>query len=253
MASEYPSILFHFTRSDKALKGILQDTFRLSVARERIENNGADKEFAVPMVSFCDLRLSELHAHMKKYGRYGIGMSKEWAMRKGLNPVAYVNQGSEFTNHLLDGIQGYFDYLNNSSNPDAFLDLNESYMKILNVQRYIKNYKGALIRDGKSRGIYNFADEREWRYVLPLKTSGLFPFVPSKMIATSQQKADWNLLLADQKLDFAAKDVKYLIVEDESNIKTLRRHIRGLSRYDEGEKDHLEARIITAKQIITDM
>jgi hypothetical protein len=58
MAAEYPSILFHFTQKHDALKGILRNTFRPSMARETIENNGADKEFAVPMVSFCDLRLS---------------------------------------------------------------------------------------------------------------------------------------------------------------------------------------------------
>jgi len=253
VAAEYPSILFHFTRTHDALKGILRTTFHPSMAREIIENNGANKEFAVPMVSFCDLGLSELPVHMKKYGRYGIGMSKEWAMRQGLNPVAYVNQGSEFTNHLLDGIQTYFDHLNTTPNLTALSDLSDSYMKILNVQRYIKNYRGTLRRSGKADKIYTFADEREWRYVLPLETPGLFPFVPINLISDKQQKEKWNGLLADHKLTFSANDIKYLIVERESNVKTLRRHIQSLSNYSEQEKDHLESRIITAEQITTDM
>jgi len=86
VAAKYPSILFNFTRKHDALRGILRDTFRLSMAREIVESKGANKEFAVQMVSFCNLRLSELPVHMKKYGRYGIRMSKEWAMRQGLNP-----------------------------------------------------------------------------------------------------------------------------------------------------------------------
>lgn len=41
------------------------------------------------MVSFCDLRLSELAEHICTYGCYGIGMSKKWAVDNMLNPVSY--------------------------------------------------------------------------------------------------------------------------------------------------------------------
>jgi hypothetical protein len=103
------------------------------------------------------------------------------------------------------------------------------------------------------RKIYTFADEREWRYVLPLNTPKLFPFVPIGLISEKHQKDDWNALLADHKLSFTASDVKYLIVERESNVGTLRRHIQNLPNYSNKEKAHLEARIITAEQITSDM
>ena len=55
----YPNILFHFTKMN-GLYEILSSTFKVSYARERILGGNKIKEFAVPMVSFSDLRLSEL-------------------------------------------------------------------------------------------------------------------------------------------------------------------------------------------------
>ena len=82
----YPEILFHFTTKE-SLYEILNSTFKVSYAREKIIGPKLKREFGVPMVSFCDLRLSELKAHINKYGNYGIGLTKEWANRNGLNPV----------------------------------------------------------------------------------------------------------------------------------------------------------------------
>lgn len=38
---------------------------------------GARKKFAVPMVSFSDLRRSELRPIIKSYGKFGIGLTKK--------------------------------------------------------------------------------------------------------------------------------------------------------------------------------
>ena len=84
----YPNILFHFT-SKKPLYDILSSTFKVSYARERILGGNRIKEFAVPMVSFSDLRLSELKDNIGTYGKFGIGLTKEWAINNGLwfNPL----------------------------------------------------------------------------------------------------------------------------------------------------------------------
>jgi len=86
MKSLYPDILFHFT-TKAGLFGILENTFSISYAREKIIGNRKSAQFAVPMVSFCDLRLSQLKDHMDKYGNFGIGLTKEWANRNGLNSL----------------------------------------------------------------------------------------------------------------------------------------------------------------------
>jgi hypothetical protein len=71
--SLHPSILFHFTEERESLYSILAHTFRVSYAREKIIGPTHTREFAVPMVSFCDLKLHELKHHMNTYcwNRFG--------------------------------------------------------------------------------------------------------------------------------------------------------------------------------------
>jgi hypothetical protein len=225
----------------------------VAIAIERIENKGDDKVFGVPMVSFCDLRLSQLEPHMKKYGFFGIGLSKQWAVRMGLNPVAYVSKQSEFTNYLISGIQSVYKYIENSKDWETLPPLSQAYMEIINVQRYIKNYRGMLYRRGVNLGEYTFADEREWRYVLPLYTEKFFPFVPPDVINDSEKKEAMNAMANQHKLSFTANEVKYLIVEKEADVAALRAYVSKLRNYRVEERDHLIARIITAEQVLADM
>lgn len=252
MQGPYPDILFHFTNAT-GLKGILATGFQIKYAREKITNKGSERKFGVPMTSFCDLRLSELPFHMNKYGKFGIGLSKQWAIQNGLNPVAYVTAESEFTNLLLEGLQTYFVHVNTLEDLESLPTLSKSYMNLMNVQRYIKNYEGRLERGSKVIDPYRFADEREWRYVLPHNTPSVFPFVSESQIATSAQKNAYNKIIENKRLEFNTSDVRYLIVPKEANIRPLRQHINSLLHLSEGEKEHLIARILTADQIASDM
>lgn len=108
--SRYPEILFHFTAKDKLYK-ILNSSFQISYARERILGGSKIKEFAVPMVSFSDLRLSELKENIGTYGKFGIGLTKEWAVREGLNPVMYASDKSLFTESFLNGVETLFNFV----------------------------------------------------------------------------------------------------------------------------------------------
>ncbi|SFM85814.1 abortive infection system antitoxin AbiGi family protein [Rugamonas rubra] len=256
MQSPYPDILFHFTKL-AGLKAILNDQgFRPGYSTETINNNGADRKFAAPMVSFCDLRLSELPTHMRKYGKFGIGMTKEWALINGLNPVAYVNKNSEFTNNLLHGLQGIHSLLTAATGLTDYAtanQLNKDYMNLMNVQRYIKNYEGILERKNKKAKHYRFADEREWRYVLPLNSVAVWPFVPESDINDPTKKQTHKDLLEPYRLTYNVSDVKYIIVAAERNVKPMREHIESLVNLSAPDKEHLLARILTAAQIEADM
>ncbi|MED8860686.1 abortive infection system antitoxin AbiGi family protein, partial [Escherichia marmotae] len=105
--SLHPKILFHFTDKD-GLLNILEHTFKISYARERIQGKNEIREFGIPMVSFCDIKLSDLKDHIDKYGDYGIGLNKAWANSKGLNPVWYVSKNSEFPDAFTSALNSLY-------------------------------------------------------------------------------------------------------------------------------------------------
>lgn len=250
--SPYPSILFHFTNIG-GLRGILASGFHPALSRERLEIESTTREFTVPIVSFCDLRLSELPIHMDKYGEFGIGMSKAWATSSGLNPLIYINKKSEFTINLVKSIDNLFSYFEQGLD-DNLHQFSDTYMGVLNSFRYMKNYEGDLYRKGKLKGNYRFADEREWRYAVPKTAKQVEPFYPIATANHPDHSARLHDILKQFPLRFNATDVEYLVVPKEKNIIPLRTHIRKLSStFSESEIEHLVSRILTARQIRSDM
>ena len=52
------------------------------------------------MVTFCDIPLAMAKDHIKKYGSYAIGLSKDWGGRKKLNPVIDIEKKSLISKDL---------------------------------------------------------------------------------------------------------------------------------------------------------
>lgn len=175
--------------------------------------------------------------------------------KNGLNPVAYANKESEFTNKLLIGLESYSNQIKNINynDWDKIMLASDSYMDILNVQRYIKNYEGELTRGARNLGIYRFADEREWRYVIPLRTKNILSFIPNEWFEPTAHKLFFNAQIASHHLKYSAADVKYIIVPTDINISPMRRYIKSLSEYDAEDQERLLSRILTAHQISSDM
>jgi hypothetical protein len=250
--SKHPNTLFHFTKLP-GLTGILHRRgFQLSYAREKLLGPaGKIVEMAIPMVSFCDLRLSELASHMDKYGRYGIGLSKEWGNRKGLNPVAYVNANSELANSVIEGIEKVLNMVVEHPNDDE--DHSEAYLNVMNMQRFMKSYQGPLERNGVVQDeMYRFADEKEWRYVLPLKYAGdIFPYANMDEVDTAEKKAGLNAAIQDELLEFAALDVKYIVVEYDREIGAVQDEI-SRSGFSDADTLHLISRVLSAERIVED-
>lgn len=249
--AHYPEILFHFTQK-RRLYGILNNTFEVSYARERIIGGAEVKEFAVPMVSFSDLRLSELKDNIGTYGKFGIGMTKDWAIEKGLNPVMYASDKSSFTENFMKGLEGFFTLVINSDDTTGRYET--AYNNTVNTLRYIKNYKADLIRPGKNTvHNYVFANEREWRFVPPI-SENVLPFVPIDQIRTSQEKSKYNQTVKHIKLPFQPDDIKYLIVEKDSDINPLIEHLRiAKVGFPKDMVDRLSSRILTYEQIEKDI
>jgi hypothetical protein len=251
--SLYPDILFHFTQKEW-LYEILRSTFKISYAKEKITGINNSREFAVPMVSFCDLKLSELKTHIEKYGDYGIGLTKEWANKKGLSPVMYINKNSEITDNLTSGLSGIYRFLNKIDDINQFDSLNQNYLNILNLYRYIKNYEGELNRPDIKDDNYRFAEEREWRYVPSIHTKNVQPFIPVSKIRTKKQKIEFNNSINHLRLSFEPNDIKYLIVKTDKEIQGLIRHLHSVkNKFNTETLNRLASRILTVEQIKSDI
>lgn len=238
-----PSTLFHFTKR-KYLMGILKDNFKLKYCFERINHLESPIEYAIPMVSFCDIKLSEIKEHIEKYGYYGIGLSKTWAVEKGLNPVIYLNSSSNFSKGLIGTAQKII----TSSEFDS-----DDQTNIANLIQYTKVYEGELIRKGIKTQAYRYADEREWRYV-PNAKENIEPWLSKDKYDTKRKKIEANKTLKDERLYFNANDILYLIVKKESEIRETINHIRAVKskNYNDIEIDRLTTRIISCERIFSD-
>ena len=253
--SLYPSTLFHFTEK-KWLFEILKSNFRVSYARERIAAPNNERTLAVPMVSFCEIKLAEIKYFIQKgYGNFGIGLTKEWANRNGLNPVMYVNRHCNLADNLIDGLNGMYTHISRLNNTKDITKLTKSYHNLMNMYRYVKNYEGELIRKEKLIDPnYRFADEREWRYVPSLETEGVEPFVAISNIKTKRQKEDYNNRISHVRLTFQPNDIKYLFVENESDINELIDYLDyAKSRFNPEIRRKLASRILTVEQIKNDI
>lgn len=151
--------LFHFTKSKETLKLIFQNGFWPRYCLEdmrwiAIEENDY---IAFPMVCFCDIPLGRISEHVRFYGEFGLGMTKEWANSNGLNPILYIASD----NHLSSEIRA----LNNHS---WKIGDKEDRKAAVETMRYIymhtKPTDGNMIIDGKPL-IKEFYQESEWRYV----------------------------------------------------------------------------------------
>jgi len=238
-----PSTLFHFTSKNR-LKGILKDNFKLKYCLEKINHSEKPIKIAIPMVSFCDIKISEIIEHAKKYGYYGIGLSKEWAITKGLNPVIYLNSSSEFSNNLISTVRQIVQ--DKEISPTNIIHLAD-------ILRYSKIYEGELSRKGKLQSNYRFADEREWRYV-PKMNDIFLQWIIEKDYDTNEKKKKANEKLQNERLTFDANQILYIFVKYDKEIEGIIKHIRNVKgeKYSMNELERLTTRILSFERIVHD-
>jgi hypothetical protein len=208
---------------------------------------GLATTFVVPMVSFCDIPLSEIKDHISKYGNYGIGMTKNWAFKQGLNPVLYMAQNS-----MLSG--SYRTAWNEMINKSQSDEWTADERNLADVMRYIKNYEGDLVRKGATTRNYRFSDEREWRYVPPHSEDYEF-LLAAKYYDDISNKSECDNKLLPLRLKFELSDIKYIIIDNDSEIGDFIQHLREAKgkTYSLHEVERLTTRILTVEQIRGDI
>jgi hypothetical protein len=241
--------LFHFTDKKDSLKKILEENFRIFFCKERTILCDMVYEYHVPMVSLCDIPLSQIKEHISKYGNYGIGMTREWGIRNKLNPVLYLEPQSD----LATSYKAAFRYMGDREVGDGHF--NAVSREFADVLRYLKNYQADLYRKGVLHTAgYRFANEREWRYVPGVNTDvELFyltdEFKDAAILATAQHS------VAHLRVDFEPNDIKFIIIKDDSEITEFITHLRQVMGHKAimHDVERLTTRIFTSKQIHDDI
>ena len=169
------SSLLHFTNGIEALKGILEKGFRFSYCYEEYNNvivfnnenkehanffigsNGTKRGVAIPMICFCDIPLLRVQEHAECYGKYIIGIDKNYAeaLYQNLNPVLYLSSNRmDLSLCDISTSKGNFQY-------ERTYNYNQSVNHLI---AYSKRYRGFDLYRNKEVCFY---DEREWRIVIP--------------------------------------------------------------------------------------
>lgn len=238
--------LFHYTDKLSTIENILRKGFQLSLCQESV--------FAIPMISFCDVPISNANYYFDNYGSYAIGMNLDWAIRNKLNPVLYIEKSSYLSDKFNAGYKAGVE-IDDESFPDHTLgEYNTIIESLLEYHRYTKPFKGELIRKGKVvKKDYKFYDEREWRYI-PEKSNPYFPFGLrgldyENFLKQNQYKPHFK----EQELKFDADDIKYIIIKDKSEVPKIISFLMSLSNLGSpNDIQQLFPKILIANQIIED-
>lgn len=238
--------IIHYTDHLDKLQSILKEGFGIKYCSEELEiENDMGSSAAHPMISFCDIPLSQSFKHFDAYGRYGIGLSKEWAYNMGINPVLYLEAKSSISRtigNLLDQRRKASTNLTKEQKGD-----------ILRIKCFSKNYSGHLKRKNVDEKDYRFYDEREWRLVPEKdKLAGANFSVSLSIYKTDKEK--YNDKLKGLRFTFNPKDISYIIVNKTTEIPKIINLLRSeyATKCTAQELDILFSKICSTQQIRDD-
>jgi hypothetical protein len=251
--------LFHFTNSFDNLEGILTNEFYPRYCLENFDVILAElldlRELAIPMISFCDIPLSQIRKHVGYYGCYAIGLTKEWGVNKNICPVLYTYKESGLSFHLRSMLSNALSGISGTEKP-KFEDIFNDWFKFI---KFVKPYEGKLWRSGKyCEEKITFYDEREWRFCpnIPMPPVPNQPrsFISKKSFMQPDEIREENIMLEKFKLSFEPKDVKYIIVDKEDEILEMVNKIINIkqTKYTHADLQILTTRIISMEHIFED-
>jgi len=260
VATVSANTLFHFTNNIDNLIGILTNNFYPRFCLENhsaffLNTNYRDPELAIPMVCFCDIPLSNISNHVDKYGRYAIGLSKNWGIINNISPLTYFHDNSVFVKI----IKGLVELSYQQANSLGSHDYAGIYNKLYQLIGFTKKYIGISNINGKIQNNICFYNEREWRYCPD--TSYLFetglPYIMEKQDFYNEKlriKSNNKLENQDVSLKFTPSDIKYIILSKENEIHAMINNIESIKsvKYSSSEIELLKTRIISMEQVSQD-
>lgn len=208
--------LFNFMRNIEYLKLILKNKAFIPRYNEEVIdylNMFGINKIAFPMTCFCDIHVQKIGFHCSNYGNIGIGMSKPWGIKKGVQPIHYINNNSRISIEL-----------NNLFKLDE-IGLNEDILEpyknyLLEHVLFIKPLQGKMYKNGDYKTM-NFHDEKEWRYIPNIEEDMDLPEVISQDVLMNQTAYNsFSKGLISYKnlwLDFEYSDIRYLFLRNDED------------------------------------
>ena len=193
------------------------------------------------MVCFCDIPISRISDHTSVYGEYGIVLTREWGISKGLNPIFYISSSSNVRGSLL----GMF------KNPSEAEPQSKFY--VMNTLAHLKPLKGGITIHGEYV-VKSFYEECEWRYV-PIIEEGRYAFLSPEEFENEEILESANEeRRADGMLKFTVNDIRHLFVKNNDDVPPFVDFIESqLTSYTSNDRKLLFTRIITLEEILPDL
>lgn len=278
--------LFHFTSNIDNLLGILSNNFH---SRYCLENYSAFwpkkvakklnhhySNIARPMTCFCDIPLSSIRNHINVYGKYAIGLSKEWGRKKRISPVMYalnnsisarvirdgltcIDNGIEKSNKYLDALYAAAPTHKEDKKDKLIINLTGDLIRIdgelLDLMAFTKIYSGSFFHGNKRYRNVCFYDEREWRHIPKLHHT-IPNYISKDAYQNEVQRKEANSVLEkpEYTLKFEPSDIRYIIVNKENEILPMVDSIHNIKghKYTNQEMKLLTTRIISMEQVLQD-
>ena len=244
--------IFHFANR-VSLLGILENDFYPHWSVENFDFVGAGMPMVIPLLCFCDIPLGQIHEHINDYGKYGIGMKKEWANKNKLNPVLYMENNSALSELFTKTLNQVSEEIESIRELGMLIDSQKEMMnKLIKMLQYCKQFEGRFSKGSinKDKKFYN---EREWRYVPDIvDTSVKYLLLPIKDYI-EPLKTELNRQIQTKKLTFSPSDINYLIIEEENDrIQFINEIDRIKAKYSDDDRKILKSKILSSRQIFED-
>lgn len=248
--------LFHFTSKFDTLVAILESDFMCQYSTEKFlgivtNDQIPDLNKGVLMVCFCDIPLSNIDRHIEIYGSYSIGLTKDWAFKKKINPVIYCYPNSDISDAM-------FNLSRKLIKAESVEESHINFHHFANIIQYVKPYSGDFVKSGKVYNSVRFYNEREWRYIPKLKALPQNSWLKINE-NNEDQLVEINKYILEKefeqtKLKFNAEDIKYIIVKTEEEIPKMIETLSSMktNKYSAKEIQFLMTKITSIEQISAD-
>ena len=164
---QFSDCLYNFSGApDRFYAALEKGGFTLNYVVEDVKYLGVEglERLAIAMLCFCDIP-TERHRmlpHLEQYGRFGIGLTKNWGIRHGVQPVHYLSSGSPYCEDLREAFAAAMEIhrAHVDGSPEAIVS---SFLAT--TLAYVKPTYEERPDNGDYTLGYSFEDECEWRFV----------------------------------------------------------------------------------------